>query len=542
MRAIRCILLLGLLWGVAVIGATCAPNPLSTGQINTNSMKLEVSTAGPTYLFEWNRSWGENDIAELAYAVTVNYQRHILMAGSKSNLGFVAEFNYTGVLLWNRTWTDPEWMVFRDIGVLPDGTICLLVQHSNSSTSWFFVGKVNRTDTIGIYELGRVWAYCLTIDNQSNIYVTGYIHLGEDKAFLQKYNSSNQLEWNITLNVPSAGTSVAVTPDGGVLLLYQYGVPFNVMKFDKNGTQLWNRTYSGFGEFCVASSIGVDAYSNIYVSGYRSIYLSPSKNDALLCKLNAMGSLLWNITWGGISHRNCEYVHHLAIDKLNNSYVTGYTSENGADAFVAKIDTAGAFQWEYTWGGNGTDTGDGIAVDSEGNIYNAGYSQPAELQLDAFLVKYGVDSDGDNLTDDLERYTYGTNATNPDSDGDTLPDGLERRLGLDPLNATDAWADFDGDGLNNRAEYWNGTGLWNPDSDGDGLSDGEEVLTCGTLPRVADTDGDGFTDGAEVAAGTDPLDPESYPTTCISGFSILVIVLVVGILVHWRLKLKFKIQ
>ena len=33
------------------------------------------------------------------------------------------------------------------------------------------------------------------------------------------------------------------------------------------------------------------------------------------------------------------------------------------------------------------------------------------------------------------------------------------------------------------------------------------------LLSAADTDGDGFSDGAEVAAGTDPLDPVSHPTT-----------------------------
>jgi len=140
----------------------------------------------------------------------------------------------------------------------------------------------------------------------------------------------------------------------------------------------------------------------------------------------------------------------------------------------------------------------------------------------------------------LERYTYGTNATNPDSDGDTLPDGLEQRLGLDPRNATDAWDDFDGDGLNNRAECWNGTGLWTPDSDGDGLTDGQEVLTYGTLPRVADTDGDGFSDGAEVAAGTDPLDPLSFPTTAIPGFVALIVCVAIVFPVYFRQKIKIR--
>ncbi|MCC6312884.1 MAG: calcium-binding protein, partial [Thermomicrobiales bacterium] len=34
-----------------------------------------------------------------------------------------------------------------------------------------------------------------------------------------------------------------------------------------------------------------------------------------------------------------------------------------------------------------------------------------------------------------------------------------------------------------------------------------------TLPLIKDSDGDGFTDGEEVAAGTDPLDPASFPAS-----------------------------
>jgi hypothetical protein len=33
----------------------------------------------------------------------------------------------------------------------------------------------------------------------------------------------------------------------------------------------------------------------------------------------------------------------------------------------------------------------------------------------------------------------------------------------------------------------------------------------GTDPTLADTDGDGFDDGEEVAAGSDPLNPNSTP-------------------------------
>jgi len=49
------------------------------------------------------------------------------------------------------------------------------------------------------------------------------------------------------------------------------------------------------------------------------------------------------------------------------------------------------------------------------------------------------------------------------------------------------------------------------DRDRDGLSNRFERRHSRTNPRRKDTDGDGFNDGREVAAGTDPLDPTSFP-------------------------------
>jgi|GEM_PF-6524469 len=48
------------------------------------------------------------------------------------------------------------------------------------------------------------------------------------------------------------------------------------------------------------------------------------------------------------------------------------------------------------------------------------------------------------------------------------------------------------------------------DDDGDGLTQSREN-ELGTDVALADTDGDGFSDGAEVNAGSNPLDPQSFP-------------------------------
>jgi hypothetical protein len=62
-----------------------------------------------------------------------------------------------------------------------------------------------------------------------------------------------------------------------------------------------------------------------------------------------------------------------------------------------------------------------------------------------------TDTDHDGLTDCDEKLLH-TDPLNPDTDGDGIPDGLEVRFGMNPLDASDAYLDVDGDGYSNFAE------------------------------------------------------------------------------------------
>lgn len=117
------------------------------------------------------------------------------------------------------------------------------------------------------------------------------------------------------------------------------------------------------------------------------------------------------------------------------------------------------------------------------------------------------DTDGDGLTDDVERAGWRTRggevfvtySEKPDSDGDGLTDGQEAGGLVSGTSSTMVYA-----GLSKPVEF---------DTDGDGIGDGDEYF-LDMNPRSRDSDDDGLLDDLELDFGSDPTldnpDDDSY--------------------------------
>lgn len=172
------------------------------------------------------------------------------------------------------------------------------------------------------------------------------------------------------------------------------GVDAFVLKLNSAGNTRLYATYIGGNGDDRAYGIAVDSGGNAYVTGSTTSTNFPLRapvqaglrgsRDAFVLKLNASGSGLTFSTYLGGS--GSEYGNAIALDTQGNAYVTGDTTsadfptlgpfqgsnKGQRDAFVTKISASGTLIYSTYLGGNGDDRGAAIAVDASGNAFVTG--------------------------------------------------------------------------------------------------------------------------------------------------------------------------
>jgi hypothetical protein len=222
-----------------------------------------------------------------------------------------------------------------------------------------FVAKLNRSGVLlwhtfmgssdNDYVLG-----CIALDNGGNVYVTGY----------------SEATWGSSVNA-YAGAKDAFAA-----------------KLNSSGVRQWH-TFTGSDSDDYGHGVGLDGSGNVYVTGYSEATWGKSPlnahaggYDAFAAKLNSNGALQWNTFMGSAS---ADYGYGIAVDSSGNLHVTGKSEiawgsspvnahAGGWDAFVARLNTSGALQWNTFMGNSNTQEGWGIALDGGGNVYVTGLS------------------------------------------------------------------------------------------------------------------------------------------------------------------------
>ena len=267
----------------------------------------------------------------------------------------------------------------------------------------------------------------LVID-PSLVYSTYLGGAGDDPGSSIAVDSSNNIYVAGTTNSANFPTQGAAFPNkAGLSDIY-------VTKIAANGGSIIYSTYIGGSGQDRGDGIAVDSSGSAYVVGRVD---SSSTNfpttpgvigptyrggdfDGVALKLNPLGNgLAYSTFIGGEDNDSTEGV---AVDASGSAYLTGGTKSQGfpitgsgfqttrsgdTDGYLMKLNATGtALMYSTYIGGSGTDRGSGVAIDSNGNAYVAGYTSAPDFptenafqnsfggSFDAFVAKIDTNANG----------------------------------------------------------------------------------------------------------------------------------------------------
>ncbi len=210
--------------------------------------------------------------------------------------------------------------------------------------------------------------------------------------------------WTQTFGGPDSdwGASVQHTSDGGYIITgatssySAEGSDIWLIKTDKDGNKLWDKTFGGSKDDR-GYSVQEIADGGFIIAGYTNSYGAGSW-DIWLIKTDKDGNKLWDKTFGG-SKDDRGYSVQETTD--GGFIITGYTSSYGAgskDIWLIRTDRDGNKLWDKKFGGTDSDWGYSVQETADGGFIIAGntFSYGAGSS-DIWLVR--IDKDGNRLWD-----------------------------------------------------------------------------------------------------------------------------------------------
>jgi hypothetical protein len=335
------------------------------------------------------------------------------------------------------------------------------------NTSGSLASSIVKYNSTGIAQLGT-WLdgtgndsiRTVKVDSSDNIYVVGFIDgalqpaltaiLGSKPhsspgGYLIKYNSSLVPEWGRWLDGTTTDNTISVAIDtvGSVyvcgfssgdmqssLVTLMGSKPGGanqgayIIKYSSSGVTQWGRWLDGTTND-LAVTLATDSLNNVYIGGHAGgdlqasfVTLMGSKpggvnQGAYIIKYSSAGDALWG-RW--LDGTGTDFNTLIAVDNLDNVYVTGYTNSSlqssfnstlglksaaGQGGYIVKYNSSGVVESGRWLDGSADDHCLSIATDSVGNVYVAGHTsgtlQTALSTLmgarpsggnGAFIVKY----------------------------------------------------------------------------------------------------------------------------------------------------------
>jgi Tfp pilus assembly protein PilZ len=294
-----------------------------------------------------------------AYAITIDTANNVYIGGIYSS---VSRFDIFG----------QSFGIFSTTGATTSSADGFVVKYNaNGSPQW--VGRLSST--------GADYATAVAADSSGNVYLTG----------ASAFNGA-QITTAFNADGSAFGTTIANRGLGDI----------PIIKYNSAGVVQWvARVGSTAVDF--AYGIATDTSGNVYLIGtstgsiaafnangtqFSFTTTNNGSNDIFLVKYNTSGTVQW---LAKVSSSGADESYSITTDSNGAVYLVGtsqginaYTAGNNNtiaaqftgkglnDAFVVKYNTSGTVQWVAGVATSGADSGTGVAVDSQQNVYICG--------------------------------------------------------------------------------------------------------------------------------------------------------------------------
>jgi hypothetical protein len=161
-------------------------------------------------------------------------------------------------------------------------------------------------------------------------------------------------------------------------------------KYNSAGQHQWSKRIGASGADA-ALALAIDASGNVLLTGYftgtvdfgsGTGLIGAGGREIFLAKYTtASGAYVWAQRFGSTSG---DEGHAVAVDASGNVFFTGFfnltvnfgganlVGAGGTDIFLAKYNSAGVHQWSQRFGSTDFEEGDGLALDTSGNVLLTG--------------------------------------------------------------------------------------------------------------------------------------------------------------------------
>lgn len=268
---------------------------------------------------------------------------------------WILKVNNVGDLEWELTVGDTLWDDSRKVIQNNEGDYLILSRsHKEETADDFLLTKVD--------ELGNlIW---------------------------NKEYGGSQNEWPVTILETNDGYILVGSSESNDMMVTSNNgeIDFWILKIDKSGNKLWDKSYGGLGSEVAASSI-ITNDGNILVIG-RAYSLNPGENngDYRLIKLDTDGNLLWDKTYGGSEIDNPSQISELDNGDL---LIVGFSSSSDGDLitnngnndfWILQLSNDGDIINSLSIGGTNSDRLTNVTISNE-RILVAGHSSSSGLDI-----------------------------------------------------------------------------------------------------------------------------------------------------------------